>query len=300
MISNIVVTPMGQGEFIVTYHTTVNNVSAVTVNYGADASYGSSAGGQAVSNAAGGSDCTVAMIPGLSSFHFQCCVVDADSGSQDLSTDQVYPAVVATQDPTPGISTPTATGVTITWNSSASGVGAVNYNVDGNSTIMQEAEAASTTSHSVSLSDLLGATKYDFTYQTDFDDPTQPLAVSAEFNFSTAADTGPGDPPGRLGISVSPSRIAVGKTSSVTAILVKRDGSPVAGVPIAFSLGDGQAQGSLSISNGSTDASGKCVTIFTASGIGAKPLKARRFVVVVAGTGSQTKRHRALIIVTAK
>jgi hypothetical protein len=238
------------------------------------------------------------------SVFYQVSITWSD-GSVDNPGDNVFPYTPApannggTQDSTPTVSTPTATGVTISWNSSDMGTGYVSYNMDGDGTVMQESEDASAMSHSVTLSDLIGGEKYDFTYSTDFDDPTLPTVTSAQMNFTTSADTTPPDPPGRMGISALPLKIKVGSSSTITVRMLKRDGTPEAGVSVAFSLGAGQAEGSLSGAGGTTDAKGLCQVSFTASSVPKGRRKASRFVVAIASLNGKQKRHRAMVVVQA-
>lgn len=296
-------------DVLVTWITDEDADSTVTYGLGSAPNGSNQAGVQRASTQVTSHAVTITGFTASTAYWVQ--VSSSDATGTPLGYDPSFPNGVisfqtpalnngGTQDATPTISQPTATGVSISWNSSDSGIGSVNYNIDGSSTVMQESETASTLAHSVTLSDLIGSTQYDFTYQTDFDDPSLAPAISAECNFTTAADTTPPDPPGRMGMSANPMRILIGQTATIMVQILKRDKTAVVGVPVAFTLGDGNAQGTLSASSGITDSTGKCQTVFKATGLGPKVVRAHRFIVAVAGTAPQTKRHRVMLVVSAK
>jgi hypothetical protein len=226
-------------------------------------------------------------------FHFVGGVLIAgvaqDSGDQAATMSNG-----GTQDPSATASGLTATGVTLAWNSSDPGTGSVLYWKDGDSVQLIEAESVSTTTHSIALSELIGSTLYDYTFTTTFDNAALPPAVSAQASFTTPADSGPVDPPGRLGVSVSPQRVAVGQSAQVGVQLLKKDGSPVPGVTIHFVLGQaGKLQGTLAPAQAVTDAHGRCSASFTATAVPGR--KAFRVIQVLAGTAPAVKIRRALV-----
>ena len=127
-----------------------------------------------------------------------------------------------------------ANGVDIAWSSSDPGIGSVNYWKDGDGTQLNSSESASSTVHKLSLTDLVGGTAYNYTYQTDFDDPTLPTAVSAQaeklHHGRGIPVTGPSLPgaPGRLGAApmAGPGRPGQGHAA---AQLLTRNGQAPAG-----------------------------------------------------------------------
>jgi hypothetical protein len=302
MISNINITDQGGGQFEVDFHTDITNVSAVLVRYGADAGYGLVASGSATPNANGGNDCSVPMFPGMGSFHFECVCFSADTGAEDDSPDQSYPPVSGgTQDASATLSGLVATSVALAWNSSDPGMGSVSYQRSGDATWLQASDDSgiSSTAHQVTLQDLIGSSTYAYTFSTDFDDPSLTDVTSSQASFSTPADPSSGDKPGKVAVSASPAKIKVGDSSVISVQILKNDGSPQAGIPVAFSLGAGQADGNLSAASGTTDAKGSCQVSFSASALPAGRKRARRFVVALAGDPSgKQKRRRALVVVT--
>jgi hypothetical protein len=199
------------------------------------------------------------------------------------------------------VGAPSANGVDIAWTSSDPGIGSVNYWKNGDATQLNSAESASSTVHKVSLTDLVGGTQYNFTYQTDFDDPTLPTAVSSPSTFTTAADpvTGP-VLPGHLGLSVRPDWLAVGGQATVTAQLLTRLGKPQPGVAIQFLLGvAGNLDGTLSATQAITDAQGLASVVFTATAINGPRRRATRIITVSAGTPPHTVERRAIIFAGA-
>ena len=199
------------------------------------------------------------------------------------------------------VDTPSANGIDVAWSSSDPGIGSVNYWKDGDSTQLNSAESASSTVHKVSLSDLVGGTKYNFTCQTDFDDPTLPTAVSAQASFTTAADPGTGPVlPGHLGLCVRPQWLAIGGQATVTAQLLTRKGKPQPGVAVHFLLGvAGNLDGTLSSTQAVTNAQGVASVVFTATGINGPRRRAMRVITVSAGTPPHVIERRALVFAGA-
>jgi hypothetical protein len=231
------------------------------------------------------------------SFSYLPC--DDGSSPADFST----PAA-ANNGGTQGTATldpPSANGVDIAWSSSDPGIGSVNYWKNGDTTQLNSAESASSTVHKVSLTDLVGGTTYNYTYQTDFDDPTLPTAVSAQASFTTAADpvTGP-SLPGHLGVSVRPEWLAIGGQAKVTAQLLTRAGKPQPGVLMHFLLGLlGNLDGTLSSAQAVTDAQGLASVTFTATGVRGGRRGAFRVIVVSAGTPPHVIERRGIVFAGA-
>jgi hypothetical protein len=246
---------------------------------------------------AGSGPYTATFSPGVGAgqpFHFVAGVfigaATNDSGDQSATMPNG-----GTQDSSATVSAVTATGANIAWGSSDPGMGSVSYWKTGDTTQLSEAETVATVTHSVALTELLGGTAYTYQFTTTFVNEALPPAVSAQASFSTPADSGPPDPPGRLGVGVSPQRIAVGQAATITAQVLARNGSPVAGVPIHFAMGlAGGLQGSLSVTAGATDAAGRCTSAFTSTGVQGGRL-AFRVVQVIAGSAPHLKVRRALV-----
>jgi hypothetical protein len=295
------------GSLQVTFNSTLvpslDQVNQVYVMFGADSSSETQqAFGQAASvNADGSIACVVGLSTTISPLHFTCYVTDYNNHT-DASSDQQYPSNNGgTQDAAAALSNLTATGVVISWNSSDPGLGTVSYQRqggDGTWLSASDDSGVSSTAHQVTLDDLIGSSTYNYTFSTNFDDPSLPDALSAQDSFNTAAEAGGGDKPGKVGVSVQPASIQVGQAATVTAQILKKDGTPQSGIPVAFSLGAGHAEGTLSSAGGVTDAKGCCAVSFNATGLPAGRKRARRFVVALAGDPSgKQKRRRALVIV---
>lgn len=242
---------------------TLAGINAVTINYGADGSYGQQAGGQPTGlNADGSVACMAIVGTDLDPVHMDCLVTDYN-GNSDESGDICYPNNGGTQG-APSAAVPGPSSADLTWSSSDPGLGSVNYWKNGDSTILVAAESAPTESHNVALNNLVGGTQYNYTCQTDFVDPTLPTQVSAQASFNTPPDSGPAPVPGRLGVSVRPQWVPPRGHATVTAQVLNGRGLPEAGVPVRFELAPGHAVGGLSADHGVTDAHGLCSTTYTA------------------------------------
>lgn len=184
-------------------------------------------------------------------------------------------------------------GAVVSWNTDKPGVGMVVYRQPADTVDFQETEEASATSHKIELTDLVGKTTYTCHYETDLDDSDVTI-VSDPFSFTTP--DGPADPVGHVCISAQPVRIHMQGKSTITVQVRKRDGSAQPGYGVAFSLGAGKMEGSLSDDSANTDANGQCQVAFTAKSVPAGRKKARRFVVAVISGGGKSKRKRAVVI----
>ena len=200
----------------------------------------------------------------------------------------------------PTVSSISSSGAVVAWSSSDPGTGLVLYTgPDGKQWQAPDDAAGSSTSHSATLSDLASGAAYAYQVQTDFDDDSLATVLSGNFSFNTLAGAPPVDNPGRVQVGASPTSVKVGGSSVVSVQILKHDGTPQAGVAVAFSLGGGQAGGALSADSGMTDATGLCSTTFKDCSLPGKRKHAHRFVVALSGAaGGKQKRRRAMVMVT--
>lgn len=218
----------------------------------------------------------------------------AGNGSVSFHTPSAGPIVEP--GPPPTVGAPSSDSVQISWATAAPGLGMVVYRRDGDSQDLQEAEESSGTAHQVTLSDLASGTKYRCHYETDLDDSDVTI-VSADFEFSTADAPGNDEAPGRVGICASPAVVQVGSASTITVQVIKRHGEPQAGIPVQFTLGNGKAEGSLSVGSAVTDAQGRCSTVFTVTGIPGQRRKAHRRVKAQVGAAGGKQKHKGTRVI---
>ncbi len=229
---------------------------------------------------------------GTDTFNF--LPVDDGSSPKEFTTLQAGGGTVV--GPPPTVSTPTADSVTIAWTTAEAGVGMVTYRPDGGVDMQAyDVNDAPALDHQVVLEDLVGGTRYSCHYETDLEG-SDVTVVSEEFSFDTQPSASV-EAPGHVAICSQPVRVKVGRASTIKVQVLKRDGTPQAGIPIAFSLGAGRAEGTLSATSGSTNARGICKVSFTVTAIPAARRKARRFVVALVGqAGGNQKRRRTVVV----
>jgi hypothetical protein len=216
-----------------------------------------------------------------------------DDGSSPVNFNTLAATVVG---PPPTLTPPSADGVVVSWTTTSPGMGTVYYAPDGGTQMSQvDDSGVSSTSHKVTLNDLVSSTHYNCHYETDLDGSNINV-VSAPFDFTTTQSVSL-DPPGHVAMTATPARVEVGDSSTVCVQVLKQDGSPQSGIPVAFSLGMGHAGVTPVAASGLTDATGLCKAQFTVTDIPPDRLKGRRFVVALVGdTSIKQKRRRVMLV----